>query len=128
MRRGTLTLLLLLVPVLPACGKLKCEDVAIDTPTDTFRTESASPGSFPRAIRGPVDQVLCCVGSHCANPPSCACGVDCTQPPLRDGTILGLSDSIVSYEGYPQLSNEYGICEVWDYGGRVSAVWWSDMY
>src|SRR5215469_5990636 len=84
MRRGTLTLLLLLVPVLPACGKLKCEDVAIDTPTDTFRTESASPGSFPRAIRGPVDQVLCCVGSHCANPPSCACGVDCTQPPLRD--------------------------------------------
>jgi len=38
------------------------------------------------------------------DPPSCDCGVDCTQPLYRDGRILGLSDTIeapINVEGGP---------------------------
>jgi hypothetical protein len=33
-----------------------------------------------------------------------------------------------TFEGYPELSNEYAICEIWAYDGRVKAVWWAPMY
>ena len=122
-----LLLLMAFTLTLAAC-RLKCEDVALGTPVADFRTEPAGPGSFPSPVKGPAAEVLCCQHFQCLNAPSCDCGVDCTQPLYRDGGVLGLTDSLETYEGYPELSNEYAICEVWNFESRVAAVWWAPQY
>ena len=123
-------LIFVAVVALSACkSPVDCwKDVALGTPVADFRTQPASPGVVPEPVEGPVAEVLCCRDSRCSNPGACDCGVDCTQPLYREGGILGLSDSIETFEGYPQLGNEYAICEVWDFEGRVTAVWWAPQY
>jgi hypothetical protein len=107
-------------------GLAQCEALQLGTAVDELDTAPAFSAGLPRETKGPVTDVLCCRG--CGTTGSCACAADCSQPFFREGKLLELPGSMETYEGYPELSNEYAICELWSFEGRVAAVWWAPMY
>jgi hypothetical protein len=102
-----------------------CASIALDTPLTDLDTRPAFSLGTPRNPRGPVDAVLCCLS--CRNSVR-RCSADCTEPFYRDGMARELPGSMETYDGYPELSSEWAICQVWAFNDRVGAVWWAPMY
>jgi len=111
--------------VLVAChsGRGQCDSIDLDSPVSQLAVETSTMFStHPEALKGPVAQVLCCHG--CAS--DCHCGADCA--PYQVGSLLDVSTTRETYDGYPELSSEYAICQVWSVDEKVKAVWWAPMY
>ena len=122
-----LTLAVGLAASLIAChgGRAQCDAVALDTPVSELSVEQTIATGTPKDAKGPVDAILCCLACHASG---CTCSADCAQPFYQQGHLLDLPGTMETYEGYPDLSNEYAICDVWAFQERVKAVWWAPMY
>lgn len=107
-------------------GFAQCEGIELETPVNQIDTAPSNGTGLPQALKGPVSDVLCCRGCGSSDP--CRCTTDCSQPLFQDGEMLELPGSMETFEGYPELSNEYSIYQIWAFQGRVKAVWWDPMY
>ena len=121
------TLAVGLAASLIAChgGRAQCDALQLDTSLSALSTHPTDATGSPRDTKGPVNAILCCLGCRS---PGCSCGVDCTEPLYQQGHLLDLPGTMETYEGYPDLGNEYAICDVWAFQERVKAVWWAPMY
>jgi len=105
-------------------GDAQCDAVELDSPVSSLDTEPTNSTGTPQDKKGPVDEILYCRGCRAAG----NCGADCTEPLFQQGQLLMLPGTMQTFDGYPQLSNEYAVCDVWAFEGKVKAVWWAPMY
>src|SRR5262249_2892949 len=112
---------------LTACkgGRAQCDAVELESPVSALATQPTDAAGSPQDQKGPVDEILCCRSCRVA---PCNCGADCTEPLFQQGQLLALPATMETYDGYPQLSEEYAVWDVWAFEGKVKAVWWAPMY